>query len=490
MNEAKTRYVAVGLGVLAVAGAVGLLFALLAVGDRSDRMNQLTDDLEAVRTERDELTAEIEQLEEGSSVIESRWLAAVAVSGRYSPTDSRLLAVEAAARSSTPEATAALGSLLFADARSDPPTIEFDHDGPVWATGAASNSDIVATGSDDMTAKLWSTSGELLTTLPHSGQVKALDFSADSRLIATGTDDGVAIVWTVAGEEVASVGHTDRVNDVAISDDGALMASGSHDAAAFITSTETGEIQHELSHPDIVWSLALSDDGDRLATGGQDGLARVWDIETGDQIADYDIGQPVTTVEFSPDGLWLFAGGQSGNAILVDTVAGDASAPLEGEFRGGVVAMDWHPQGTEFAVVSLGGINRYVLPTAALIAEHRVAGGARGLAYGPDGSWFVTGSGDFQFSFGEIAFWDTSAGTKLVSLNLGGPVESVSVHGTGTVVASFRSTDDLIETGGAWLVPGPRDWITLACESTEGIIGEQTWTQLTGEATSHDTGCP
>ena len=488
MGDARIRYVAAGLGVLAFAGAVSTLFALLAVGDRSDQIRQLSDDVETVRGERDELAMEVEHLESGSSDIESRWLAAVAVSGDYSPTDSRLLAVEATTRSQTPEATAALGSLLFADARTDPPIIAFDHDGPVWATGASSAADIVATGSDDTTAKVWSTSGDLLATLAHTGKVKAMDFSADDQVVATGSDDGTTTAWRVTGEELASARHADRVNDVAISADGALMVSVGHDGTALAIDTGTGEVRHELNHPDIVWSVALSDD-DRVATGGQDGRAAVWDLNSGDDVAEYDIGQPVTTVGFSPDGLWMFAGGQGGNAVLVDTITGDASPPLAGEFRGGVVDMDWHPEGTELAVVSLGGINRYTLPSGELIAEHRVVGGARGIAYGPDGSWFVTGSGDFQFNFGEIAFWHTSAGSKLVSLNLGGPVESVSVHSTGTVLAGFRSTEDLIETGGARLVPGPDDWIALACATTDGVIAEQTWRQLTGEPASHETAC-
>ena len=278
-----------------------------------------------------------------------------------------------------------------------------------------------------------------------------------------------------------------------ISDDGALMVSGGHDGAALVIGTETGEIRHELRHPDIVWTVALSDDEERVASGGQDGMARVWDLDTGAEVAVYDIGQPVTIVEFSPDGLWFFAGGQGGNAILVDVDdrdGGDAGPPLEGSFRGGVIDTDWHPEGTELAVVSLGGINRYDLPTRTLIAEHRVAGGARGVAYGPNGSWFATGSGDFQFNFGEITFWDTSAGTELAGLNLGGPVESISVHPTGTVLAGFRTTEDLVEIGGAWLVPGPDHWIGLACDGTDGIISEQTWSQLTGEPASRETACP
>ncbi|MGH1492596.1 MAG: WD40 repeat domain-containing protein [Acidimicrobiales bacterium] len=480
---------AIGLGVLALAGVASSLIALQAADSRSDEIHQLTDDLEAVRNEREELATKVERAASDSSVIESRWLAAVAISGNYSPAQSRLLAVEAATRSPTPESLAAVGSLLFADPRTKPPIVELEHDGPVLVTATAASSQVVATGSDDTTTKLWSTDGDLLATLAHSGKVTAVDFSADDRLVATGSRDGTAAAWTVAGETVASAAHTDQVNDVAISGDGALMVSGGHDGAAIVTNAETGETRHQLRHTDIVWTVALSDGGEVAATGGQDGQIRMWDLETGDEIAVYDIGQPVTALGFSPDGLWLFAGGQGGEAVLIDVNDGEAGQPLDGTFVGGVLDIDWHPEGTEMAVVSLGRINRYDLPTMALIAEHRVAGGARGVAYGPDGSWFVTGSGDFEFNFGAITFWETSTGTELVALNLGGPVESISVHPTGNVLAGFRTTEDLVEVGGARLVPGPNDWIALACAGTDGIISEQIWSELSGESASNETEC-
>ncbi len=224
----------------------------------------------------------------------------------------------------------------------------------------------------------------------------------------------------------------------------------------------------------------------------------MWDTETGSEITVYEIGQPVTTLAFSPDGRWLLAGGQAGKAMLIDVDGANGSdgadggdgRSLEGAFRGGVVDVDWHPAGSELAVVSLGGTNRYELPSGKLIAEHRVAGGARGVAYSPDGSWFATGSGDFQFNFGEVIIWDTSTGTELAGLNLGGPVESISVHPSGTVLAGFRTTDDLVEIGGAWLIPGPDDWIALACADTDAAIGAQTWNQLTGEPAGHTVACP
>lgn len=497
MPETKRSALKIGAAAIVVALIAVSLIALRTASDRSERADALSSELDRVQGERDQLATERTELEtqileaeSETAIVESRWLAAVAISGDHAPVPSRLIAVEAASRNPTPEAMGALGNLLFADARTEPPIVELDHQGPVWVTAASSSTDVVATGSDDDTVKVWSSTGDLLTTMVTPGRVRAVDFSGDGQRIASGSADGTAAVWTVSGDEVASTTHSEQVNHVVLTADGAVMISAGHDGLVRITDAGTGETRRQFDHGDVVWKLALSVDEQRVVSGGQDGATRVWDLETGDELQVFDLGEPVTVVEFSPDGQWLFAGGQRGTALLVDVADGETGLPLVGAFRGGFVDMDWHPGGEEMALVSLGGIHRFQLSTRELLVEHQLAGGARGVAYGPDGTWFATASGDFQFSFGEIAFWDAASGAKLLSLNLGGPVESIATHHTGAVLASFRSVEDLVEVGGAWLVPGLDEWVALACEGSDGVIGEQTWRELTGEPTSHTVGCP
>ncbi len=431
-----------------------------------------------------------DRAEADAAAFESRWLAAVAVSGEFPPSQSRLLALEATTRSQTPEANAALGRVLFADARTKPPVVELAHDGPVWATGVAPSADVVATGSDDTTVKLWTSDGELLTTLAHEARLRAVNFSDSDQLVVTGSGDGVVTAWTLDGEVVVSARHDEQVNDVAVSDGMGVMVSGGHDGMMLITDTDTGEVRHELPHLDFVWSVAVSDNAALVASGSKDGMATIWDPETGVEVSAHDLGEPVTVLHFSPDGEWLFAGGQVDAAMLINVASGEPGPVLEGSFFGGVVDAAWHPDNAELAVVSLFGINRFDMPSGEVIAVHQVAGGARGAAYGPDGSWLATGSGDFEYSFGAVTFWDTSSDTELVALNLGGPVESIAVHSSGKVLAGFRSTQDLVEIGGAQLVPGPGDWGQLACEGSDGVISEETWTALTGEQGSRKTACP
>lgn len=462
MGEQKVRFVAIGLGLVAVGAIVVSVLAMRAA----------------------------DEAETDAAVAESRWLAAVAVSGDYPPSQSRLLAVEAQDRSQTPEAKAAIGTVLFADARTKPPVAELEHDGPVWATDAAPSADVVATGSDDATVKLWTPEGELLATLAHEARLRAIDFSDNEQTVVTGAGDGTVTAWTLDGEMIVSISHTEQVNDVAISDGMGVMVSGGHDGVMLVTETDTGEVRHELTHPDFVWSVAVSDNAALVASGSKDGMATIWDPETGAEVSAHDLGEPVTVLHFSPDGQWLFAGGQVDAAMLINVESGEPGPVLEGSFFGGVIDAAWHPDTAELAVVSLFGINRFDMPSGEVIAVHQVAGGARGAAYGPDGSWLATGSGDFEYSFGAVTFWDTSSNAELVALNLSGPVESIAVHSSGKVLAGFRSTQDLVEIGGAWLVPGPGDWVELACDGSDGVISEETWTALTGELGGRETACP
>jgi len=226
----------------------------------------------------------------------------VAASGDHSPADSRLVAVEAATRHPTVEAMAALGTLLFADPRTEAPVAPLGHDGPVWVTDATAG--LFVTGSHDGTARLWSDDGTLDTALDHGAVVRAAAVAAvaDPPVIATGSDDGIARVWTADGEVVGQAGHDDQINAVALDADATMLVSASSDGRVLVTDIASGRLDHELVHDDIVWSVALSEDRRRSATGSADGVARLWDLHTGEVIVSHDLNQSVTVVSFSPTG--------------------------------------------------------------------------------------------------------------------------------------------------------------------------------------------
>ncbi|MFE7365911.1 WD40 repeat domain-containing protein, partial [[Kitasatospora] papulosa] len=70
----------------------------------------------------------------------------------------------------------------------------------VTAVAFSPDGTLLATGSNDQTARLWDTAtrtpvGPPLTS--HSGRVKAVAFSPDGSILATGSRDGTVQLWVV-----------------------------------------------------------------------------------------------------------------------------------------------------------------------------------------------------------------------------------------------------------------------------------------------------
>ena len=84
----------------------------------------------------------------------------------------------------------------------DPPSLLRSSPSPLQSEGS-----MLATGSYDGVARLWTTEGELKATLvQHSGPIFALKWNTKGSYIATGGVDKTAIVWDVQSGEVSRVG--------------------------------------------------------------------------------------------------------------------------------------------------------------------------------------------------------------------------------------------------------------------------------------------
>lgn len=424
----------------------------------------------------------------------SRWIAALAVSGQLSPVESRLLALDAIRRSPTVQARAALGHTLFVDPRVSPPILEVAHDGPVWGVAISPDGELVASASGDGTIGVWETStGTQRAVLDHDEAVWTVAFSPAGTEVLSASSDGSARVWSIdTGEVLHRIDHDDRVNEAWFSPDGAAVVTASHDGLAKVWDFQSGTNVLDMEHSDIVWGAAFSTDGQRVATVGGDGVTRLFELPEGNVIAEIDHGRVTEVLSFSPNGQLLFAGGQ-GQMHFADARTGDILfSPTEGG-GGGVLAIDWHPDGSEATIASLGsGLTRFDLTTGEALANYRQVGGVRAVKYAPNGEWLAGASGDFQFSFGEISFWDLDTHERLVRLNLGGPVETLTVDASSsTLVAGYRATEDLIERGAAWIVPAERRWTDLACESAAGKqISESNWAEIVGPDEPFIRVCP
>jgi WD40 repeat protein len=110
--------------------------------------------------------------------------------------------------------------------------------------------------------------------------VRGLAFSPGGKRLASGSEDMTARLWDVSTwkAEPPLAGHTDGVTAVAFSPDGKRLATASEDHTAKVWDVETGaEVLTLKGHVHRVLAVAFSPDGTRLATGSGDQPVRLWD---------------------------------------------------------------------------------------------------------------------------------------------------------------------------------------------------------------------
>ena len=259
---------------------------------------------------------------------------------------------------------------------------------------------MVLTGSGDSTARLWdAVSGECIRTFtgPVVQAVTSVAFSPDGTKVLTGTDDATARLWDATTGACGAcirtfTGHREWVNSVAFSPDGTKVLTGSDDFTAKLWDAATGACIRTFIMPDYdgnkgdVWSVAFSPDGTKVLTGDADDSlsARLWDTATGECIRTFTGG--FRSVAFSPDGSGVLVGGEDGTAKL------------------------WNASSGACVRTFICGVT-----------------GVAGVAFSPDGSLVLTGSG------GMAKLWDSGAQLLVRST----PVAGVRITGDPTGVTDF-----------------------------------------------------
>ncbi|MEU7853117.1 WD40 repeat domain-containing protein [Nonomuraea sp. NPDC049141] len=283
-----------------------------------------------------------------------------------------------------------------------------------------------------------------------SGDTKSLDavaFSPDGSIIATGSDDGTARLWDTAsrrqlGAPITRPQYECSTVDLAFSPDGRTLATACSDTVRFYDVTTHREVSAPLKHTAVVSAFAYSPDGKTIVTGDLKGVVQQWDATThlprGIPMGRPDDGpdprSSIYAVRYTRDGKTLATAGKDKTARLWDAATSrQIGAPFTGHTQP-VSDVAISPDGTTLATVSGDRTGRLWD-----VATHKQKGrlidrgaGYDSIAFSPDGTRILTG-GDS----GRTVLWDTISRQQLILLadNVGS-VASVAFSPDGKLIAA------------------------------------------------------
>lgn len=299
----------------------------------------------------------------------------------------------------------------------------------------------------------------------HESVISDFAFNSEETIMATGSQDSTAKIWHLTGDGavllVTLSGHDDSIIDIDLNPDGTQLATASRDGTVRIwdiTSSGASEWFTLAAHSDMVYSFALTPDGKYLATSSLDGTAKVWELASGKELLTITgHGSPLFGIDMSTDGRLLATAGYDNTvkiwnldlsntataADLLHTISGHTNAPVVGNLFPGLTSVAFSPDYTKLATGGVAGKAMIWDVKSGLkllsVQADPDGSGITNLALSPDGKYLATTSDDISGnSFAKI--WDATSGDE---------ISTFSGQGTGRIFGlAFSQDGKRVATGG------------------------------------------
>lgn len=295
----------------------------------------------------------------------------------------------------------------------------------------------------------------------HASEVFACAWSPTGSLLASGSGDSTARIWTIADEPSTSAVYNGPLNvavlkhfkgrtnekskDVTTLDwngDGTLLATGSYDGQARIWSRD-GDLKCTLNrHKGPVFSLKWNKKGDYLLSGSVDKTAIVWDVKTGECKQQFEF-HTAPTLDVDWRNNVSFATCSTDNMIYVCKLGENRPIKTFSGHQGEVNAIKWDPTGSLLASCSDDCTSKiwsmkqdkYVHDLREHAKEiYTIKWSPTGPGTSNPNQQLILASASFDST---IKLWDVELGSLLCSLNgHREPVYSIAFSPNGEYVAS------------------------------------------------------
>ncbi|EDX87892.1 hypothetical protein S7335_5605 [Synechococcus sp. PCC 7335] len=160
------------------------------------------------------------------------------------------------------------------------------HDGGVWTVALSLDGQLLLSGSQDQTIKLWNpVSGSVIDTLNgHQSWIRSVAMSPDCKTLLSGGADGILKIWQRDRNgkyrcQQTYAAHGGPILSIAIHKNGRQATTSSTDSTIKLWELKTGICQEiQQAHNRWIKSLTYSPDGSTLASCSQDATIKLWQV--------------------------------------------------------------------------------------------------------------------------------------------------------------------------------------------------------------------